>query len=278
MKIIAEIANAHDGSLGTAHAFIDAAIAAAADGVKFQCHYGDPVSEFRPGTYFPQDASRRDYWSRIAFTPKQWRELREHANQVGLEFGVSCFSMDAFDQMNRVGVDFWKIGAAQTSDHQLIRAMAKTRKPLIISSGMSGWAELDAAVEAAALELAGPLTILQCSSSYPTEPENIGLNVMAQIRQRYECQVGLSDHSGMIWPGILAAYQGANLLEVHLCLSKFAFGPDVPASLTPEDLAELVEASRWVSRMKPLDKNEYARRSEIEAMRTLFRREASASL
>lgn len=269
MKIIAEIANAHDGSLGTAHAFIDAAIAAAVDGVKFQNHYGDPVSEFRPGTYFPQDASRRDYWSRIAFTPKEWRELREHANQVGLEFGVSCFSTDAFDQMNRVGCDFFKVGAGQMADHQLIRAMAKTRKSLVLSSGMSDWKELDSAVDAAAIEPCGPLTVLQCTSEYPCPPEKIGLNVLGQLRQRYACHVGLSDHSGTTYPGILAAHAGADLLEVHLCMSRFAFGPDVPASLTPEELGELVEAVRWVERMKPVCKNEAA--SEMEAMRRLFR-------
>lgn len=271
MKIIAEIANAHEGSLGTAHAFIDAAIAANADGVKFQCHYMDPVCEFRPGTWFPQDANRRDYWTRINFLPGQWKELREHAQEHGIEFGVSCFSMEAFDLMCDIEPSFWKIGAAQITNHQLVRAAARTRKPLIISSGMSDWRELDSAVEAAALESAGDLCVLQCSSSYPCEPEEVGLNVMGEIRQRYHCKTGLSDHSGMIWPGILAAHRGADLLEVHLTMSRFAFGPDVPASLTPEDLADLVEAVRWVERMQPLSKDEYARRPEIEAMRALFR-------
>lgn len=269
MKIIAEIANAHEGSLGTAHAFIDAALAAGVDGVKFQCHYMDPVCEFRPGTWFPQDANRRDYWTRINFLPGQWKELREHAQGHGIEFGVSCFSMCAFELMSSVGVDFWKVGAGQTSDHRLIRAMAKTRKPLILSSGMSDWKELDSAVEAAAIEQAGELTVLQCTSEYPTPPERIGLNILGEMKRRYHCKVGLSDHSGEIYPGIVAASQGADLLEVHLCMSRFAFGPDVPASLTPEELADLVHAVRWVEQMVPVDKDKMA--GEMEQMRRLFR-------
>lgn len=269
MKIITEIANAHDGSLGTAFAFIDAAASAGVDAVKFQCHTGDPVAEFRPGTWFPQDKSRQDYWKRVSFSSDQWCALAGHARERGLQFGVSCFSAMAFEMMNGVGVDFWKVGAGQVDNRQLIRAMARSRKPLILSSGMSDWKELDGAIEAAAIEQAGELTVLQCTSEYPCPPDKVGLNVLAEMRKRYHCKVGLSDHSGVIYPGIVAASQGADLLEVHLCLSRFAFGPDVPASLTPEELGELVQAVRYVEQMKPVDKDAMA--SEMEQMRRLFR-------
>ena len=147
--VIGEIAQTHDGSLGTAHAYIDAIANAGADAVKFQTHIA--AAESTPGEpwrvkFSRQDATRFDYWKRMEFTEAQWHGLAEHAAERGLIFLSSAFSFEAVDLLERVGVPAWKVGAGETSNLPLLEKMARTGKPVILSSGMSDWAELDAAV------------------------------------------------------------------------------------------------------------------------------------
>lgn len=265
MKIVAEIGLSHEGSLGTALRMVDACADAGVDAVKFQCHLGDPVSEFRPGTWFPQDFNRSRYWERTGFRMAGWDEIRLRCEKAGVLFGVSCFSIEAFELLDGF-VGFWKVGSAQVSDVTLIDSMCRSGKPLVISSGMSDFKELQRAL--CNREFPG-LTVLQCCSQYPTPPENVGLNVMQQLRDTFKCPVGLSDHSGTIYPGVIAAYLGADMLEVHVTLSRWSFGPDVTASLTIEELSQLVKGVRFAEQMKPVDKDAVA--SEMAEMRRLFR-------
>ena len=141
----------------------------------------------------------------------------------------------------------------------MIRRMAETGLPVLLSSGMSLWAELDAAV-AAVREAGAPVAVYQCTTAYPCPPERTGLNVLAELRKRYDCPVGLSDHSGKIYAGLAAAALGAELLEVHAVLDRRSFGPDAPASVTPEEFAQLVEGTRDIHTMQanPVDKEEAA--------------------
>jgi N-acetylneuraminate synthase len=115
-----------------------------------------------------------------------------------------------------------------------------------------------------------PVTVLQCTSLYPCPPEKIGLNMIPRFRERYDCDVGLSDHSGTIYPGLAAATIGIEFLEVHVTLSREMFGPDVPVSVTTGELRQLVDGIRFIERMKahPLDKDNVA--SEMEPLRELF--------
>lgn len=272
--IIAEIGLGHDGSLGSAMRLIDCAASCGADAVKFQCHDGDPVSEFRPGTSFPQDRCRQDYWLRTAFSREQWQTLVDHAHKADILFGVSCFSRLALDNMLAVkGVDFLKVGSGQTADTLLIREAAKTGLPLYLSTGMSDFAEVERAVEATAIERTGPLTLMQCVSKYPTAPEEWGIKEMRRLLDRFPgYHVGLSDHSGSILPGILAAWEGAAAVEVHLTFGSWCFGPDVPASLTPKQLTALCEARKHVAKAR-VGKPREAVAREMESMRKLFRPE-----
>lgn len=270
--IIAEVAQAHDGSLGTAHAFIDASADAGADAVKFQTHIA--AAESTPGEpwrvkFSPQDETRYDYWRRMEFSEAQWHGLKQHADERGLHFLSSPFSTEAVELLSRVGVAAWKIASGEVSNGPMFTRMAATGLPILLSTGMSPLAEIDAAVarvRAATL----PLAVLQCTSMYPTPPEKIGLNVLALFRDRYACPVGLSDHSGTIYPGLAAAALGADVLEVHLTLSRRAFGPDVPASVTAEELTQLVEGVRFIEQIHahPLDKDKMAR--ELAPLRDLF--------
>lgn len=256
--VVAEIAQAHDGSLGTAHAYVDAAADAGADAVKFQTHVAaaeSTAAEPWRVRFSRQDATRYDYWKRMEFTPPQWRELREHAAEVGLLFSSSPFSVEAVELLDQIEVDFYKIASGEITNLPMLDAVAKTGRPVVLSSGMSPWGEIDVAVER--LHRDTPLAILQCTSEYPCPPERVGLNVIDDLRRRYNLPVGLSDHSGTIFPGLAAASMSIAVLEVHLTLSRRMFGPDVQASITTEELATLVRGIRFIERAiaNPVDKD-----------------------
>jgi len=270
--LIAEIAQTHDGSLGQAHAFIDAAANAGADAVKFQTHIAaaesTPAEPWRV-KFSLQDGTRYEYWRRMEFSEDQWRGLNQHADERGLIFLSSPFSPEAVDLLTRVGVGAWKIASGEVSNPPMFERMAETRLPILLSTGMSSFAEIDDAV-ARIKSKNLPFAVLQCTSMYPTPPEKVGLNVMTLFHERYNCPVGLSDHSGRIFAGLAAATLGASVIEVHLCLSREMFGPDVPVSLTPAELKQLVEGVRFIEHMRahPVDKDQMA--AELAPMRQLF--------
>ena len=272
--IIAEIAQAHDGSLGTAHAMIDAAAEAGVDAVKFQTHIAD--AESTPGEpwrvkFSPQDATRYDYWKRMEFTPEQWAGLKKHAEERGLAFLSSPFSMEAVQLLREIGgVAAWKVASGEVTNVPMLIDMCRDGIPVLLSSGMSDFDELAAALDTIRAHGDLPVCLLQCTSSYPTPPEKVGINVMRELAERFGTAVGLSDHSATIFPGLIAAWEGAKVIEVHLTLSRRAFGPDVVASLTVEEMAELVRGVRYVEAMRanPLDKT--AQKAEMAAMRAIF--------
>lgn len=270
--IVAEVAQAHDGSLGTAHAYIDAVADAGADAVKFQTHIA--AAESTPGEPFrvkfsPQDATRYDYWKRMEFTEPQWRGLADHAAGRGLIFLSTPFSMAAVDLLTRLDVPAWKVGSGEVTNLPMLEKMAATGRPVLISSGMSSWEELDRAVSAVTVQKA-PVALFQCTTAYPCPAEKIGLNVLGELRDRYHCPIGLSDHSGTIYASLAAVALGANLLEVHVVFSRECFGPDVKASVTTAELKQLVEGVRFIERAiaAPLDKQKMA--NEMGDLKLMF--------
>jgi len=266
------VAQAHDGSLGLAHAFIDAIAAAGADAVKFQTHIAaaesTPAEPWRV-PFSRQDRTRYDYWKRMEFTRDQWIGLKEHAQDRGLAFLSSPFSLEAVDLLEQVGVAGWKVASGETGNEAMLDAMIATKKPILLSTGMSPLAEIDRAVERVAAS-GLPLVVFQCTSAYPCPPERVGLNLIPFFRERYGCGVGLSDHSGTIYPGLAAATLSIAALEVHVTLSREMFGPDVPVSLTTEELRLLVAGVRFIERMvaHPVEKDASA--NELEGIRKLF--------
>jgi N,N'-diacetyllegionaminate synthase len=258
--LIAEVAQAHDGSLGMAHAFIDAAAGAGVDAIKFQTHIA--AEESTPSEpwrvkFSKQDETRFDYWKRMEFTVEGWAGLKQHAEDKGLIFLSSAFSHAAVDILRKLGMPAWKVASGELTNLPLIQHMASDGKPVMLSTGMSPHDEIDAAV-AVVRKTKSPLAIFQCTTQYPSPPESIGLNMLDELRARHECAVGLSDHSGTIYPTLaaVAAYQ-AQLIEVHLTLSRDMFGPDVVASVTPAELKQLVDGVRFIESMaaNPVQKN-----------------------
>ncbi|HEV7372056.1 N-acetylneuraminate synthase family protein [Arenibaculum sp.] len=278
--IIGEVAQAHDGSLGMAHAYIDAVAKAGADAVKFQTHFAVEESSadepFRI-RFTTQDATRFDYWKRLEFTDGQWAELAAHAAERGLLFLSSPFSGRALDLLQRLGVPAWKIASGEISNRPLLSRLAATGKPIILSTGMSPLTEIDEAVEFFRGR-GNELAVLQCTTSYPCPPEKVGLNVLEVFRQRYDgIPVGLSDHSGTIFPGLAAATMGASVLEVHVTFSRDMFGPDVPASVTFEDLRLMVDGIRFIERMRanPVAKDDVA--GDLSPLRAMFMKSLAAA-
>lgn len=279
LLIIAEVAQSHDGSLGMAHAFIDASAKAGANAIKFQTHIASeestPQEPWRVH-FSTQDKSRYDYWERMEFTPDQWLELANHARARNLLFISSPFSVKAVEILERAGVDIYKVASGEINNKILMDEISATRKAIILSTGMSPFTEIDNAVESFTKK-GCELAVLQCTSEYPVKPENLGLNLIREYKARYNLPVGLSDHSGNIFSGLASIALGADLLEVHVTFSKDMFGPDVPASITFEELSLLSDGAHWIKKaiMNPVDKDQLA--NNFNNYRSIFMKSFVAS-
>lgn len=262
--IIGEVAAAHDGSVNRAHDFIEAIAEAGASAVKFQCHREfSPEEEWRvePTYQAYSYETRYAYRKRTAFTETTYVALAAHCTDVGVDFLCSPFDMESFSILSPL-VSAWKVASGQITNHTMLRAMADTRKPILISTGMSGWAEVYDA-EAVMAETGAEYRLLQCTSVYPCSPDRVGLSHVAQ-----SCD-GLSDHSGSIYPSLGAVALGASIIEVHVRLSEYESGPDASSSVSVDDLRQLVHGAEIIRQaLKPVDKDEMAQR--LWRMRDLF--------
>jgi N-acetylneuraminate synthase len=186
---------------------------------------------------------------------------------VGLDFICSPFSNLAVDWLEEVGVHTYKIGSGEVNNFLLLEKITQTGKPIIISSGMSSFAELDKTVDFLKTKKAN-FSILQCTTAYPTKPEQYGLNVLAELKERYNVPIGFSDHSAKIATGIAAVALGAEILEFHVVFNRSMFGPDAIASLTMEETKQLVEAVNEIhwAQNNPINKNNNDSFTELKSI------------
>lgn len=270
MFLIAELGQAHEGSVGIAHSYIDALAKTGVNAIKFQTH----IAEAESSTFEPfrvkfsyEDDTRFDYWKRMEFTREQWIGLKKHCDEVGVEFISSPFSNAAVELLEEIGVSRYKIGSGEVNNFLLLDRIARTGKQIIVSSGMSSFQELDTTIQFLQKRNAN-IQILQCTTSYPTSPENWGLNVISELKSRYNLPVGFSDHSGDIYACLFAAAQGAEILEFHAVFDKAMFGPDTPASMTIDQIAQLVKGIRQleVAAQNEIDKNDNSRYNELKGI------------
>ena len=270
--LIAEVAQAHDGSLGFAHSFIDIAADAAVDAIKFQTHIASAEStveeKFRVSFSY-EDLTRLDYWRRMEFSAEQWGELARHAHKRGLAFLTSCFSVEAVEMMRRLGMPAWKVGSGEMESIELLDAMAAGGEPILLSTGTSDLAAISRQA-AWMVERNVPFALFQCTTKYPTPLEEVGLNVIDELHHRFGCPVGLSDHTGSIWPAVAAMARGAPLVEVHISMHRKQFGPDTAASLDPGELRQLVEARGAIATMLSNSVNKDALSDRMREVRGLF--------
>jgi N-acetylneuraminate synthase len=228
------------------------------DAVKFQTHIAkaETLRSAPNPTYF-KDETRFEYFERTAFSLAQHRKLRECAEECGVELMSSPFSMEAVDLLEEVEVRSYKVASGEITNHPLLIRLANTGKRIILSSGMSSWAELDEAISVLRENRSGNLVLLQCTSEYPCPPEHAGVNVMQEMASRYGISVGFSDHTSGSAVAVLAACRGACLIEKHLTFHRSMYGSDARNASTPEEFAELVEAIRAVqlADANPVDKD-----------------------
>lgn len=269
--ILAEIGQAHDGSLGILHSYIDALAPTGVDAVKFQMHIAEAESsEHEPFRvqFSLEDQTRFDYWKRMGFTLEQWKGIKQHCDEAGLDFICSPFSNLAVDWLEEIGVEQYKIGSGEVNNFLLLEKIAQTGKPIILSSGMSSYLELDQTV-ALLKERKVAFSILQCTTAYPTQPEQYGLNVIQELKKRYNVPIGFSDHSAKTATCIAAAALGASILEFHVVFDRQLFGPDSKSSLTIPETRDLVLAVRNITTAlsHPIDKNNTA---EFSTLKQIF--------
>ena len=257
ITVIAEVGSVHDGSFGNALKLIETAAECGADVVKFQTHISaaETLREAPMPPYFKGEP-RYEYFERTAFTFAQWQQIKAQCDALGVEFLSSPFSIQALELLEELGAESYKVASGEVTNLPLLEAMAKTGKRIYLSSGMSSWDELDAAV--AAIQPFNPdLWVMQCTSAYPTPYERVGLNVMLEMQARYHLPVGFSDHTATNYSAFAAASLGASVIEKHLTFSKRMYGSDAKNASEPHEFAEMVQGIRAIETLlaNPVDKN-----------------------
>ena len=266
--LIAEVGQAHDGSLGILHSYIDALANTGVNAIKFQTHIAEAESSeyenFRVKFSY-QDKTRFDYWKRMEFTIDQWKDIKKHCDDINLEFISSPFSNMAVDWLEEIGVQKYKIGSGEINNHLMLKKIAETGKDIILSSGLSNFEELDETINFLK-PYKNNISILQCTTQYPTHAEDIGLNVINEMKKRYGLPTGLSDHSGKIYPSLAAVTLGAELLEFHVIFDRKMFGPDSKSSLTIKEIKELVEGVSFIEKslQNKIDKTDVSKFMELK--------------
>lgn len=275
-EIIVELGNTHEGSLGIAKSFVDMAASAGVKTVKFQMHISDaegiPEEPFRV-KFSDQDLNRQEYWKRVNFSLENWKIISTYCNSLGIEFLCTPFSIEAAQILheNKM-VKRWKIGSGNTVDWPLIDYVTNTKLPLIISTGLVSWDEIQLLkarlIKNGAWERT---TLLHCVSKYPVKLDEIDLHLMNQLAS-LECRVGYSDHSGNIYVTMNAISQGAEIIEVHMTPHRDFFGPDVSSSLLPEEIRSLIKYAEVNKKLKKSNRSKNVHFEEVSELRKIFRK------
>lgn len=243
--IVAEISANHLGSLERALEIVNAAAAAGADGVKVQAWTKgtmvlDPDLVMHGGNW---DGQRLARLYEEAYTPWEWfPEIFVRAKRLGLVPSASVFDTYALAMLEELACPVYKIASFEITDLRLIRAVAATGKPMVISTGMADRYEIQQAVDAA--EGCASLTLLKCTSAYPADCSEVNLDAMQHMGTLFKAHIGLSDHTRGTAVAIVAAAAGASMIEKHLTLSRADGGPDAAFSMEPHEFANMVYGCR----------------------------------
>lgn len=273
--IIAEIGMNHDGSFGNAIRLIEEAKNSGVNAVKFQLHISEAESLLNaPNPPYFKLEKRFEYFNRTSFTINEWKRLKEYAHNLGLYFIVSPFSHKAVDQLEKINIDAYKIASGETTNLPLLEYINSKNKPVLLSSGMSNWEEINKAIEALKENL---IVLFQCSSQYPCLPEEFGLNIIKEMIVKYpELIIGYSDHTLDNYSSIAALMIGAKVFEKHFTLSKKMYGADAKFSFEPEEMIIYVEGLEVISKAlkNPVDKDDL---SKYKDMKLVFEKSIVAS-
>ena len=250
--IIAEMSGNHNQSLDRALAIVDAAAAAGVDAVKIQTYTADTMTlDIDTGEFCIAD--KDSLWKgeslyhlyEKAHTPWEWHKpIFDRCKAHGIMGFSTPFDDTSVDFLEDLGVPFYKIASFENVDLPLIRKVARTGKPLIVSTGMTTVSELDDLVRTARENGCTDLTLLKCTSSYPSSPEGTNLRTIPHMRELFRCDVGLSDHTLGIGVAVASVALGATVIEKHFTLSRADGGVDSVFSLEPDEMAQLVRECR----------------------------------
>ena len=247
--IIAKLSGNHDQSLDKALAMIDAAAAAGADAIKLQTYSPDTMTlDVHKGDIFIDEINSQWHGHSLyqlyekAMTPWEWHKpLFSRAQQLGLIAFSSPFDLTAVAFLEELNVPCYKIASFENTDHGLIAAVAKTGKPVILSTGMASLAELAESVEVLRAHGCHNFVLLKCTSHYPAQPSDANLATLAHLKQLFNCEVGLSDHTTGIGVSVAAVALGASMIEKHFVLDRSAGGVDAEFSMEPYEFKNLVD-------------------------------------
>ena len=277
VQIIAEIGSVHDGSLGNAIKLVEAAATCGADAVKFQTHIASAeTTRDAPAPAYFSAENRFSYFDRTGFDHAQWQQIVRACDELGVEFLSSPFSEQAVDLLAGLGMKSWKIPSGEVTNLPMLKKIAALQQRVLLSSGMSNWAELDAAVN-----VLNPgsheLIVMQCSSIYPCPPQSVGLNVLNEMQQRWHLPVGYSDHTTSAAACLAAVVTGAVVIEKHFTFSRLMYGSDAQHSMEPRQFAEMVSLVRETETMldRHVDKDDIA---PYESMKSIFQKSLVAAI
>lgn len=254
VKIIAEAGVNHNGDIIIAKKMIDFAKEAGADYIKFQTFIPENLvskhakkAEYQKITTV-SDESQLQMLRKLMLSENEFIELSDYCEATSIGFISTPFDLESVDFLNSFNMDFWKVPSGEITNLPYLVEIAKTGKPIILSTGMSNLDEIDAALSVLHSNGAGKITLLHCNTQYPTPMEDVNLNAMLTLKDRYNCDVGYSDHTLGIEVPIAAVALGATVIEKHFTLDHNMEGPDHKASLEPCELKSMVSAIRNIEK------------------------------
>ena len=247
--IIAEMSGNHNQSLDRALAIVEAAAAAGADAIKLQTYTADTMTIDEKGGLFSIDDEDSLWYGKnlyelyeLAHTPWEWHQpIFEKARELGLMPFSTPFDDTSVDFLEELGVSAYKIASFENTDWPLLKKVASTGKPVIMSTGAATLADIDESVQVLKEGGCEDLVLLKCTSTYPATPENSNLHTIPVMRDIFDCHVGLSDHTLGIGAAVASVALGARVIEKHFTLSREDGGVDAAFSIEPDELKSLVE-------------------------------------
>ena len=259
--VIAELSANHNRNFDQAVRIVCAAKDAGADAIKLQTYTADTITLrsdkecFRIAAGTLWDGRTLHDLYQEASTPWEWQpKLKQIADDLGMHLFSSAFDDSAVDFLERMNVPAHKVASFELVDIGLIQKMARTGKPLIMSTGMATESEIAEAVQAARAAGASQIALLKCTSAYPADPHEANLHMIPELERRFACPAGLSDHTMGVAVPVVAVALGARIIEKHLCLSRADGGPDSAFSLEPEEFKTMVDAVRMAEKASGVSK------------------------
>lgn len=251
--IIAEAGVNHNGSFELACRLVDAAKTAGVDCIKFQTFksknlvsHSAQKADYQKGT--TGDGSQVDMLKKLELSYIDFLKLKEYCDKAGITFLSTPFDFDSIEFLNSIEMPFWKIPSGEITNLPYLLALAKTGKPVVMSTGMCEMAEIEAAIRVLRENGTKGIKLLHCNTEYPTPFEDVNLKAMQTMRDAFDLEVGYSDHTKGIEVPVAAVALGATVIEKHFTLDRNMEGPDHKASLEPDELAIMVQSIRHIEK------------------------------